>query len=82
MSDEEAEEEKIMSPCEEQNEDRYEDEQCNKQLIHSRQGLEQHQIDVDLLIQKLMQISNVEMLDSLNNKQMDNMQIEQKYSIE
>lgn len=36
MSDEEAEEEKIMSPCEEQNEDRYEDEQCNKQLIHSR----------------------------------------------
>ena len=29
-----------------------------------------------------MQISNVEMLDSLSNKQMDNMQIEQKYSIE
>ena len=34
--------------------------------IHSRQGIEQpHQIDVDLLVKKLLQIPNKEALDSI-----------------
>ena len=36
-----------------------------KTPVHSRQGIEQHQIDVDLLVQKLLQIPNVEILDSI-----------------
>ena len=38
---------------------------CTKTPVHSRQGIEQHQIDVDLLVQKLLQIPNVDVLESI-----------------
>jgi len=47
----------------------------NKTPIHSRQGIEQHQIDVDLLIQKLLKIPNMDFLDSIFNIEDNSSQI-------